>query len=182
MNYRKRKKHGEKMKFGGIHDHIHYRWNGTHLADIKGFFENPDLVAEIYIYANEGGHEPHFHLMCEKINFHAVILINKAGYYHHLKHQDILNDNQKKMLIDVLKSYHERTRNYTIWELIIKSWRSDFYSYKPANFEMPDYMNLGEKIEDFQKLKKRPANWRRGRDMFYIHPGYARIKNKWIQK
>ena len=69
MNYRKRKKHGEKMKFGGIHDHIHYRWNGTHLADIKGFFENPDLLQKFIFMPMRGVMSPISILCVKKLIF-----------------------------------------------------------------------------------------------------------------
>lgn len=184
MNYRKRKKHGEKFKYQGKYDHIHYPWNACCLEHIYGFFDNPDLKAEIIICANEGGNEPHFHVVCDDVNFHAAILINEANYYNHVHNQSILTDKQKRLLINALNSHQSWNKKVTIWEIIVQSWDWDVYSYKTVNDKMPDYTMLGTKIKDFPKLRKRPADWPTDRDIYYVHPGWVRTKKKrkWVRE
>ena len=176
MNYRKRKKHGERPKFQGKYDHIHYPWNGTLIEYIDGFFENSESRLEIWGFANEGGHEPHFHLICEDERFHAVLLFNDAEYYDHVYEQSLLNDHQKEILVKSLPN---------IWKSLVEKWNWDIYNYKDANYNpIPDYRKLGSQIPENKKNKKRSPDWPTDRDIYYVHPGWVRTKKKrkWVHE
>ena len=100
---------------------------------------------EIWIYTNDPGDKPHFHIVNSEENFSCCVEIERPKYFIHEGKEDTLNHKLKRSLIYFLKSKHRKGRNITNWENLCMAW-DDNNSNKELNPEtydnMPDYMKL----------------------------------------
>lgn len=67
-------------------------------------------TVHIHVYSGEGT-ITHFHLVSENEKFHTCICIDKPEYFHHGKYNGVLNNKQKKLLYDHLKTKIKITKN-----------------------------------------------------------------------
>ena len=97
---------------------------------------------EIWIYTNDLGNKPHFHIVNEEKNFSCCVRIDVAEYFIHLSKEDILNSALKKSLVYFLKSKH-RKLPITNWEYLCACWE-DNNSNMPLDddLQMPNYLEL----------------------------------------
>ena len=98
---------------------------------------------EIWIYTNDPGNKPHFHIVNEQTGFSSCIEICDAGYFMHQGKEDVLNPELKRSLMYFLGS--KRKRGGTYWEFLCMSWDSNNSNRElPDDIydNMPDYMNL----------------------------------------
>lgn len=87
---------------------------------------------EIWIYTNDPGNKPHFHIINEENGFSCCIQICKPEYFIHEGKEDVLNHKLKKSLVHFLKSMNKK-RKITNWEFLCMSWDSN-----NSNMELPD--------------------------------------------
>lgn len=91
---------------------------------------------------------PHFHYRKKekgkKMEFHTCIRLDKTEYYHHIGNEDILNDMQKKKLMNFLKSSSKNKRYKNNWERLICSWnhQNNYKLVVEKNLIIPDYTKL----------------------------------------
>ena len=97
---------------------------------------------EIWIYTNDPGNKPHFHIVNEEKNFSCCVRIDVAEYFIHLGKEDTLNSALKKSLVYFLKSKH-RKLPITNWEYLCACWE-DNNSTMPLDddLQMPNYLEL----------------------------------------
>ena len=98
---------------------------------------------EIWIYTNDAGNKPHFHIVNEQNGFSSCIEICNPLYFKHEGKMDELNHKLKKSLIYFLKS--KRKRGGTYWEFLCDCWEANNSSMElPDDIydNMPDYMFL----------------------------------------
>lgn len=97
---------------------------------------------EIWIYTNDPGNKPHFHIINEEKNFSCCVRIDVAEYFIHLGKEDTLNSALKKSLVYFLKSKH-RKLPITNWEYLCACWE-DNNSNMPLDddLQMPNYLEL----------------------------------------
>jgi hypothetical protein len=99
---------------------------------------------EIWIYTNDPGNKPHFHIVNEQTGFSSCILICQPEYFEHEGKEDKLNHVLKKSLTYFLKSNNKK-RKITNWEFLCMSWDSNNSTMElPEEIydNMPDYMKL----------------------------------------
>ena len=98
---------------------------------------------EIWIYTNDGGDKPHFHIINDQTGFSSCIEICNAAYFKHEGKEDELNHRLKKSLVYFLNQ--KRKRGITNWEFLCESWEANNSSMEiPDEIydNMPDYMKL----------------------------------------
>jgi hypothetical protein len=99
---------------------------------------------EIWIYTNDGGDKPHFHIINDQTGFSSCVEICNAAYFKHEGKEDELNHRLKKSLVYFLKSKSKK-RNFTNWEYLCLSWDTNNSNRElPEEIydNMPDYMTL----------------------------------------
>ena len=80
---------------------------------------NDELV--IYIWTNDGGNIPHFHIVDKATmgnEFHTCIKIMSAEYFHHTGKEDVLNLKQKKTLMKFFTMSDKWGDNY--WDIVLQ--------------------------------------------------------------
>jgi hypothetical protein len=99
---------------------------------------------EIWIYTNDPGNKPHFHIINEQANFSSCIEILSANYFFHEGKEDTLNHKLKKSLVYFLQKENKK-RKITNWEFLCLSWDANNSQMElPDEIydNMPDYMTL----------------------------------------
>lgn len=116
-------------------------------------FISKSPVLEIYIYTDDPGNIPHFHIRDYKKNgnsgeeFHTCIEFKTNRYFHHTGKEDILNKHQRKLLCDFLKKT-EQDELESNWNILIKEWNRNNSNIKiPTNLPMPDYTTIEELLQ-----------------------------------
>ena len=100
---------------------------------------------EIWIYTNDPGNKPHFHIKNAENGFSSCVLICCPEYFEHEGKEDKLNHRLKKSLVYFLNSTNKK-RKITNWEFLCMSWDSNNSNMElPEEVydNMPDYMQLG---------------------------------------
>ena len=104
----------------------------------------------IYVNSDDAGNIPHFHIVDEgtrgkgKKGFHCCIKIEKAEYFNHGNKQDKLNSNERKELMEFLRSpFRNPKYNGTNWEFIKDTWNDNNSKMNVSeDCKMPDYTKL----------------------------------------
>ena len=99
---------------------------------------------EIWIYTNDPGDKPHFHIKNAQTGFSSCILICKPEYFEHEGKEDKLNHKLKKSLVYFLNSKNKR-KSRTNWEFLCDSWEAN-----NSTMELPD--DIYENMPDYMKL------------------------------
>ena len=103
---------------------------------------NDELV--IYIWTNDGGNIPHFHIVDKATmgnEFHTCIKIMSAEYFHHTGKEDVLNSKQKKTLMKFFTMSDKWGDNY--WDIVLQEWNRNSSKIEvDRNFPTPDYTKL----------------------------------------
>ena len=103
---------------------------------------NDELV--IYIWTNEGGNIPHFHIVDKATmgnEFHTCIRIMSAEYFHHTGKEDVLNSKQKKTLMIFFTMSDKWGDNY--WDIVLQEWNRNSSKIEvDRNLPTPDYTKL----------------------------------------
>ena len=100
---------------------------------------------EVYVNTDDPGKIPHFHYRKKNDwnKFHTCIKIEKPEYFIHGNKDGILNNKQKKALINFLKSKPNNKRYNTNWEVLVDLWNFNNSDVEvDEDLEMPDYKNL----------------------------------------
>lgn len=97
---------------------------------------------EIWIYTNDPGNKPHFHIVNEEKNFSCCVRIDVAEYFIYLGEEDTLNSALKKSLVYFLKSKH-RKLPITNWEYLCACWEDNNSNMLlDDDLQMPNYLEL----------------------------------------
>ena len=103
---------------------------------------NDELV--IYIWTNDGGNIPHFHIVDKATmgnEFHTCVKIMSAEYFHHTGKEDVLNSKQKKALMKFFTMSDKWGDNY--WDIVLQEWNRNSSKIEvDRNFPTPDYTKL----------------------------------------
>ena len=103
---------------------------------------NDELV--IYIWTNDGGNIPHFHIVDKATmgnEFHTCIKIMSAEYFHHTGKEDVLNSKQKKTLMKFFTMSDKWGDNY--WDIVLQEWNRNSSKIEvDRNLPTPDYTKL----------------------------------------
>ena len=99
---------------------------------------------EIWIYTNDSGNKPHFHIVNDQTGFSACIEICKPMYFKHEGKMDELNNKLKKSLVHFLSQTNKK-RNITNWEFLCLSW-----DINNSNMELPD--DIYDNMPDYTLL------------------------------
>lgn len=99
---------------------------------------------EIWIYTNDPGNKPHFHIVNEQTGFSSCIEICRAEYFMHQGKEDVLNHKLKRSLVYFLNQKSKK-RNITNWEFLCMSWDSN-----NSNRELPD--DIYDNMPDYNNL------------------------------
>lgn len=107
---------------------------------------NDKLV--IYIWTNDGGNIPHFHIVDKSTmgnEFHTCIKIEKAEYFDHTGKEDVLNSQQKKKLMEFFSKSDKWGDNY--WDIVLQEWNRNSSKVEvDRNLKTPDYTKLGTDV------------------------------------
>ena len=103
---------------------------------------NDELV--IYIWTNDGGNIPHFHIVDKATmgnEFHTCVKIMSAEYFHHTGKEDVLNSKQKKALMNFFTMSDKWGDNY--WDIVLQEWNRNSSKIEvDRNLPTPDYTKL----------------------------------------
>ena len=103
---------------------------------------NDELV--IYIWTNDGGNIPHFHIVDKATmgnEFHTCVKIMSAEYFHHTGKEDVLNSKQKKALMKFFTMSDKWGDNY--WDIVLQEWNRNSSKIEvDRNLPTPDYTKL----------------------------------------
>ena len=103
---------------------------------------NDELV--IYIWSNDGGNIPHFHIVDKATmgnEFHTCVKIMSAEYFHHTGKEDVLNSKQKKTLMKFFTMSDKWGDNY--WDIVLQEWNRNSSKIEvDRNLPTPDYTKL----------------------------------------
>ena len=103
---------------------------------------NDELV--IYIWTNDGGNIPHFHIVDKATmgnEFHTCVKIMSAEYFHHTGKEDVLNSKQKKALMKFFTMSDKWGDNY--WDIVLQEWNRNSSKIEvDRNLSTPDYTKL----------------------------------------
>lgn len=103
---------------------------------------NDELV--IYIWTNDGGNIPHFHIVDKATmgnEFHTCVKIMSAEYFHHTGKEDMLNSKQKKALMKFFTMSDKWGDNY--WDIVLQEWNRNSSKIEvDRNLPTPDYTKL----------------------------------------
>ena len=103
---------------------------------------NDELV--IYIWTNDGGNIPHFHIVDKATmgnEFHTCVKIMSAEYFHHTGKEDVLNSKQKKTLMNFFTMSDKWGDNY--WVIVLQEWNRNSSKIEvDRNLPTPDYTKL----------------------------------------
>ena len=103
---------------------------------------NDELV--IYIWTNDGGNIPHFHIVDKATmgnEFHTCVKIMSAEYFHHTGKEDVLNSKQKKTLMNFFTMSDKWGDNY--WDIVLQEWNRNSSKIEvDRNLPTPDYTKL----------------------------------------
>ena len=105
----------------------------THGYEIFVVTDDPDIVPNFHIrdYAT-GGKE-----------FHTAVRIECAEYACLTDKDDILSEEQKKIIVDFLRSGHKHMEEENNWDWILEAWNRNNEDIKVSrDQEMPDYSKL----------------------------------------
>lgn len=105
-------------------------------------------TVEVYVWTNDPGKTPHFHVRKYGKNGHyeweTCIRYDSAEYFLHGRHKDKLPDRKiAKQLDEMLR--HESTdfEGKTYWDMCIYAWNSNNSSVRlDPKIEQPDYTRL----------------------------------------
>lgn len=98
---------------------------------------------EIWIYTNDAGNKPHFHIINEQTGFSCCVCILECDYFIHEGKEDTLNHKLKKSLVYFLNK--KRKTGLTNWAFLCESWDANNSKMELPDdiyWNMPDYMNL----------------------------------------
>lgn len=102
---------------------------------------------DIRMYSDEYNF-PHFHIIPRNIEGECCVCVYEASYFNHdngIK-QLRLNQNQRNILNEWMKSNAPYLPNSTNWEAISFMWRTgNEFKYVPKNRVQPDYTNIVER-------------------------------------
>ena len=98
---------------------------------------------EIWIYTNDPGNKPHFHIVNYQTGFSSCIEICKPEYFKHEGKTDELNHKLKKSLVHFLSSTKKRGGTY--WEFLCECWDAN-----NSNMELPD--EIYDNMPDYMLL------------------------------
>jgi len=102
---------------------------------------------EIYVNTNDSGKIPHFHYRdsTDWNSFHTCIKMRSSEYFHHGNKQNILNNKQRKILVEFLSSVTviKNFNGLTNWQVMLSLWNMNNSDVTiDENFEMPNYLLL----------------------------------------
>lgn len=101
---------------------------------------------EVWIYPNDPGDKPHFHIINDEEEFSCCVEICSANYFKHEGKEDELNHKLRKSLIHFLKSPHRKLKPKTNWEYLCACWEDN-----NSGRELPD--DIYENMPDYTKLR-----------------------------
>jgi len=99
---------------------------------------------DVVVYTDDAGMIPHFHILSKDKIFDCCIKIETAEYFHHNRHNDVLNSKERKDLMALLQSKSKRF-NMTNWEYLLKLWNDNNSDVEVSeDLPLPDYRTMKE--------------------------------------
>lgn len=92
------------------------------------------------VYGGEGSY-PHIHM--DSADKSVYIRLDKCDYFLHNSGPDMLNSNERKILVKFMNTKHKKY-NVTYWEYMINLWNENNPEYEidDTKLKMPDYSKL----------------------------------------
>lgn len=95
----------------------------------------------IYVYGNEKT-VSHLHIKEKTGTFSCCVKLNKADYFSHSRHKNVLTKELKKSLIHFLNQPNKKDNRFTNYEACVFAWNILNDGYEINTTVMPDYEQL----------------------------------------
>ena len=95
----------------------------------------------IYVYGNEKT-VSHLHIKEKTGTFSCCVKLNKADYFSHSRHKNVLTKELKKSLIHFLNQPNKKDNSFTNYEACVFAWNILNDGYEINTTVMPDYEQL----------------------------------------
>ena len=95
----------------------------------------------IYVYGNEKTIS-HLHIKEKTGTFSCCVELNKADYFSHNRHKNVLTKELKKSLIHFLNQPNKKDNRFTNYEACVFAWNILNDGYEINTTVMPDYEQL----------------------------------------
>lgn len=95
----------------------------------------------IYVYGNEKT-VSHLHIKEKTGTFSCCVKLNKADYFSHSRHKNVLTKELKKSLIHFLNQPNKKDNRFINYEACVFAWNILNDGYEINTTVMPDYEQL----------------------------------------
>ena len=95
----------------------------------------------IYVYGNEKT-VSHLHIKEKTVTFSCCVKLDKADYFSHSRHKNVLTKELKKSLIHFLNQPNKKDNRFTNYEACVFAWNILNDGYEINTTVMPDYEQL----------------------------------------
>lgn len=95
----------------------------------------------IYVYGNEKT-VSHLHIKEKTGTFSCCVKLDKADYFSHSRHKNVLTKELKKSLIHFLNQPNKKDNRFTNYEACVFAWNILNDDYEINTTVMPDYEQL----------------------------------------
>ena len=95
----------------------------------------------IYVYGNEKT-VSHLHIKEKTGTFSCYVKLDKADYFSHSRHKNVLTKELKKSLIHFLNQPNKKDNRFTNYEACVFAWNILNDGYEINTTVMPDYEQL----------------------------------------
>ena len=95
----------------------------------------------IYVYSNEKT-VSHLHIKEKTGTFSCCVKLDKADYFSHSRHKNVLTKELKKSLIHFLNQPNKKDNRFTNYEACVFAWNILNDGYEINTTVMPDYEQL----------------------------------------
>lgn len=95
----------------------------------------------IYVYGNEKT-VSHLHIKEKTGTFSCCVKLDKADYFSHSRHKNVLTKELKKSLIHFLNQPNKKDNRFTNYEACVFAWNILNDGYEINTTVMPDYEQL----------------------------------------
>lgn len=111
--------------------------------DKIGTFKGKKYLLDVFVWTNDPGHIPHFHVRDKDLNIDSCVMINENRYFEHGTHTGKLNSKQRKALNDFLKEKNDNYFGLLNYQVVIAVWNSNNSNTKVnKNQQQSDYTTI----------------------------------------
>lgn len=115
----------------------------TEMAKIGSIYNKVGRTGNyfIYVYGNEKT-VSHLHIKEKTGTFSCCVKLDKADYFSHSRHKNVLTKELKKSLIHFLNQPNKKDNRFTNYEAYVFAWNILNDGYEINTTVMPDYEQL----------------------------------------